>query len=568
MMHNLTLGSLFDGSGGFPLGGMLAGITPIWASEIEPFPIRVTSKRIPMMKHLGDISRIRGDTVEPVFIITFGSPCTDMSVAGKRAGLGGSQSVLFYEAIRIIMEMRSATNGKYPRYCVWENVPGAFSSNRGEDFRAVREAIIGIVEPNTEVPMPPKNKWAYADSYMGDGWSLAYRTLDAQYWGVPQRRKRIYLVADLNGTSAWKVLFKSEGVSGYSAESFRAWQGAARNTDESPTAASLCLNDQGGMVLGVTEHRTATLRATANHPPCVMDMVAIDNHPQDSRIGLSKDNNVQTLASQMGQGGNNVPLVLKVRLGFQPCSWDGDQTAPTLTANNAGGNQRMPDKDNFNCVLSNDPAVCIQGSIIGREDHNGPNGKGVVEEVSYTLNTVDRHAVYATSTGSFMQTEKDKTPTLTARDYKDPQAVCYGIGRDAFNQGQNALYTPTIQEELQPTLMAKGPGAVAQPDNGYSVRRLTPTECARLQGFPDWWCSSLETENPSEAEISQWRDIFETHRRITDPEKKPKTDKQIIKWLKQPYSDSAEYKMWGNGVALPNVFFVLAGIAYYFEQGG
>ena len=487
--------------------------------------------------------------------------------------------------------MRAATNGEYPRYCVWENVPGAFSSNRGNDFKAVLEAIIGIVAPGTTVPLPEKSRWPYADSYMGDGWSVAYRTLDAQYWGVPQRRKRIYLVADFNGTSAWKVLFKSEGVSGYSAESFRAWQRASGNAEGCSTAASLCLNDQGGSVLGVTEHRTATLRATANHPPCVIDnIVSLENHPTDSRIEVSKDEKVQTLTSRMGTGGNNVPLVLKVRSGcegggkgaliqedksatlscnndqtlFEPCSWNGDQTSPTLTANNAGGNQRMPDKENFNCVI--DPAICIQGSVIGREVENGPNGKGVTEDVAYTLNTVDRHAVYATTTGCFVQTEEDKTPTLTARDYKDPQAVCYGIGRNAFNQAKNASYKPASQEELQPTLMAKGPGAVAQPGNNYSVRRLTPTECARLQGFPDWWCSDLGTESPTENEMFFWRDVFETYRRVTAPEKKHKTDNQIIKWLKKPYSDSAEYKMWGNGVALPCVFFVLAGIAYYYDK--
>ena len=606
MKRNLTLGSLFDGSGGFPLGGMLAGITPIWASEIEPFPIRVTSKRIPTMKHLGDISRIRGDTIEPVSIITFGSPCTDMSVVGKRAGLGGSQSVLFYEAIRIIKEMRSATNGEYPRYIVWENVPGAFSSNRGYDFKAVLEAVIGVVAPGTEVPMPEKGRWAYADVYMGDGWSVAYRTLDAQYWGVPQRRKRIYLVADFNGTSAYQVLFKSEGVSRYSAESFRAWQRATGNTEEGVTAASLCLNDQGGSVMSVTEHRTATLRAMANHPPCVMDNyagafhinqrnegidlknvsgalmanpsdqmqtfitekqladISLDNHPQDSRIGFSKDNKVQTLASKMGEGGNNVPLVLKVRSG---CEGGGKgaliqkNKSATLSCNN--------DQSVFvPCENAADDksSICIQGSIIGREVQNGPNGKGVSEEVSYTLNTVDRHAVYVTTTGSFMQTTKDISPTLAARDYKDPQTVCYGIGRDALNQGKKAKFKSSIKEEIQPTLMEKAPGAVTLPSNGYTIRRLTPTECARLQGFPDWWCNCLETINPSEEEIASWRKIFDTHRRVTSPEKKPKTDKQIIKWLKQPYLDSAEYKMWGNGVALPCVFFVLAGIAYYFDK--
>ena len=179
----LTLGSLFDGSGGFPLGGLLAGITPVWASEIEPFPIRVTTKRLPFMKHYGNISAMDGGKIEPVDIITFGSPCQDMSVAGRRDGLDGSRSCLFYEAVRIIKEMRCATDGRYPRYIVWENVPGAFSSNKGEDFKAVLEAVIGIAEPETEVSMPEKARWPYADLYLGDGWSVAYRTLDAQYWG-------------------------------------------------------------------------------------------------------------------------------------------------------------------------------------------------------------------------------------------------------------------------------------------------------------------------------------------------------------------------------------------------
>lgn len=153
----LTLGSLFDGSGGFPLGGLLASITPVWASEIEPFPIRVTTKRLPFMKHYGNISAMDGGRIEPVDIITFGSPCQDMSVAGRRDGLDGSRSSLFYEAVRIIKEMRCATGGRYPRYIVWENVPGAFSSNKGEDFKAVLEAVIGIAEPETEVPMPEKH---------------------------------------------------------------------------------------------------------------------------------------------------------------------------------------------------------------------------------------------------------------------------------------------------------------------------------------------------------------------------------------------------------------------------
>ena len=194
----LTLGSLFDGSGGFPLGGLLTGqITPVWSSEIEPFAIRVTTKRLPQVKHYGDVSTISGADLPPVDIITFGSPCQDMSIAGKRDGLDGSRSSLFYEAIRIVKEMRCKTNGEKPRFIVWENVPGAFSSNKGQDFKAVLEAVIGVKEPSASVPAPEKKGWPDADYYVGDGWSVAYRVFDAQWWGVPQRRKRIYLVADL-----------------------------------------------------------------------------------------------------------------------------------------------------------------------------------------------------------------------------------------------------------------------------------------------------------------------------------------------------------------------------------
>ena len=210
--NRLTLGSLFDGSGGFPLGGVLAGITPIFNSEIEPFPVRVTEVRFPNMKHYGDVSKLKGSELPPTDIITFGSPCQDMSIAGCRDGLSGSRSSLFYEAIRVIKEMREATNGQYPRYIVWENVPGAFSSNKGEDFRCVLEEVCKVKDSKVSVSKP--SKWENAGRIMGDGYSVAWRLLDAQYWGVPQRRQRIYLVADFDGGSAGKILFESEGLSG------------------------------------------------------------------------------------------------------------------------------------------------------------------------------------------------------------------------------------------------------------------------------------------------------------------------------------------------------------------
>lgn len=229
MKNELTLGSLFDGSGGFPLGGLLAGIKPLWASEIEPFAVRVTTKRLPQMKHYGDVSALNGADLPPVDIITFGSPCQDMSIAGKRSGLDGSRSSLFYEAVRIIKEMRCATNGKYPRFCVWENVPGAFSSNKGEDFRCVLESLCRVRDETVSVPQ--YEKWTAAGEILADGFSIAWRVLDAQYWGVPQRRKRIFLVADFDSECAGKILLESEGLSEYSAEGFKTWQRAAAATE-------------------------------------------------------------------------------------------------------------------------------------------------------------------------------------------------------------------------------------------------------------------------------------------------------------------------------------------------
>ncbi len=659
MNKPLTLGSLFDGSGGFPLGGLLAGITPVWASEIEPFPIRVTTKRLPFMKHYGNISAMDGGEIEPVDIITFGSPCQDMSIAGRRDGLDGSRSSLFYEAVRIIKEMRCATDGRYPRYIVWENVPGAFSSNKGEDFKAVLETVIGIAEPNAEMPMPEKARWPYADLYMGDGWSVAYRTLDAQYWGVPQRRRRIYLVADLAGGSAGKILFESEGLSGYSAEGFRSWQRAAGGftpcagatgfdgyngsltDDTSATLGVNCgmstgrngivLNDQGGDRMEVSEDIAATLRAENHrHPPCVMESAGFctehsaksrtigyeeecsptlragvvpatvyENHSQDTRYTGPLDV-APIVSSTYGMGGNNQPFVvsdnapctMKIRSGCEgggkgalvqtdksaTLSCNNDQTvfvpfgissyqshamlsdnphsgiyeaetARTLDGNggnpscNQGGiavvaftqNQRdeVRDLGDHSAVVcasagTKQQTFVLQGSMIGRSEKNGPQGSGVNEDVCFTLDTADRHAVYAMTTGSFTQVEKNQSPAIMARDYKDPNVVC--------------------------------------PAGGYTVRRLTPTECARLQGFPDNWCADLGTEKPTDEEMYFWHKVFRTYSEVTGC--KMKSDKQVAKWLKDPYSDSAEYKMWGNGVALPCVWFVLCGIVWYAQSCG
>ena len=603
-MNKLTLGSLFDGSGGFPLGGLLSGITPVWASEIEPFPIRVTTKRLPFMKHYGDVSRMDGRKIEPVDIITFGSPCQDMSIAGRREGLDGSRSSLFYEAVRIVKEMRCATDGRYPRYIVWENVPGAFSSNKGADFQSVLEEICSV--KGYEIDPARPERWANAGEIVADDFSLAWRVFDAQYWGVPQRRKRIYLVADFAGGSAGKILFESEGVSGYTPQGFCPWKGTAGTFEESVGASGcVCLNDQGGSRMDVTEEVAETLRAENHgHPPCVMGAAGFctehssqargigyeeetsptlragtvpaavyENHSQDTRYTGPLET-APTVNATYGMGGNNQPFVvetpktLKIRSG---CEGGGkgaliqDNKSATLGCNNdqalfvpkvygicskdsnamksdnpksgfyEAETSRCLDANGGNptCNQGGMAVVALQGSMIGRADKNGPQGSGVNEDVSFTLDAADRHAVaYCMTTGSYTQTLKEQSPTLMARDYKDPPVV----------------------NETEPE---------------YIVRRLTPTECARLQGFPDWWCAGLGTDEPTEDEIEFWTEVFEIHRSVMGTSSKPKSRNQIVKWLKNPHSDSAEYKMWGNGVALPNVYFVLSGIVYYaqFSEG-
>lgn len=635
----LTLGSLFDGSGGFPLGGLISGITPLWASEIEPFPIRVTTKRMPWVKHYGDVSAISGADLPPVDIITFGSPCQDMSVAGKRSGLDGERSSLFYQAVRIVKEMRCKTNGKYPRFIVWENVPGAFSSNKGEDFKAVLASVCSVKADSVSIPVPPKRKWTGAGHIdVAEGFDIAWRTFDAQYWGVPQRRKRIYLVADFDGGSAGKILFESEGVSGYPPQSFSPWKRTAAGAEKSIGASSLCLNDQGGQQMNVTENLTATLRATSNHPPLVFE-----NHGQDTRY-KGPLYVAQTVLSTYGTGGNNQPFVLetpktlKIRSG---CEGGGkgaliqENKSATLSCNNdqtvfvpkcygicsKDSNSMKSDNPhsgfyeaetsrcldanggNPSCNQGGMAVVAVQGSMIGRAEKNGLQGSGIGEDVSFTLNTADRHVVaFCEKTATLSANDGPKGPS--GQQLKNPESnfVCeevYGIDRAAFNQGQNAKFGFAVEEKLEPTIVAKGPGAVAHStyssskasfftevseemtntlvatdykdppivndENAmdYIVRRLTPTECARLQGFPDWWCDDLGTENPTDEDISYWTEVFETHRKLVGTSKKPKTENQIVKWLKNPHSDSAEYKMWGNGVALPNVCFVLSGIVYY-----
>lgn len=604
MHKNLTLGSLFDGSGTFPMAGILSGITPIWASEIEPFPIRVTTKRLPYVKHLGDINHINGAEIEPVDIITFGSPCTDLSVAGKRAGLNAERSGLFFQAVRIIKEMRCATNDKYPRFAVWENVGGAFSSNSGEDFRCILEEFCKVKDPTISVPKP--EKWTKAGEIVGDDFSVAYRTFDAQYWYTPQRRMRIYLVADFDGGCAPKILFESESLSGYSAESVRAWKETARSLADcsGTTGAGLVFSNHGQDTrfkgpVEVAETISASYGTGGNNQPFVVESAGFcTEHSAKARgIGFEEETSPKLRAGV-------VPATLKIRcghgIGGRGALIQEDKSA-TLSCNNdqtlfvpkaygicsKHSNSMMSDnpKSGFyeadtarTIDTSNQSASKNQGGIVvveGNGSRPSHHGDGYKEsDTMYTLNCTENHA------------------------------VSYGIGRPAMNQGYNARFSFQIEEEKSPTLVASGAGGIAHPKYStsksshhtiaekekantlvasdykdpplvndstpeieYIVRRLTPQECALLQGMPTWWCDGLETENPTEEEIDWWYDVFETHRKAMGKSSKPKSHKQVEKWLKNPYSDSAAYKMWGNGIYIGNAWFVLAGIAYYADIG-
>ena len=691
----MKLLSLFDGSGGFPLAGAMCGIIPVAASEVEPFPIRVTTKRFPNMKHLGDISKINGAEIEPVDVITFGSPCQDLSVAGKRKGLNHSElgdeettrSGLFMEAIRIIREMKEATNGEYPTFAVWENVPGAYSSNKGEDFRIVLEELEKTACNGANiVPKPPKGKWLNAGEIVGDNYSIAWRTLDAQFWGVPQRRRRIYLVADFRGKRAGKILFEREGLRGNFTQSGTQGQGTAGNAENGTGAAdgaeciafdtynmvpiltaelgiasrdgghcyeniagTLRANagdnqlsvvysvDQGGgkSSCNIQEDKTPTLTCTHGGSPAVA--YAVENHPADSRVNIDDSGKVQTLTSRMGTGGGNVPLVMEKSAGFKPgqgvkahgMGYE-EECSPTLLSGQGTG-----------------VVICLQGNGIDRADTAGCNGKGWKEDTSYTLNTVDRPAVAYSLDSLASNSMKSKNPHSGCRvvdkaktldtSTQDPSknqggicvVQCISLDRAAYNQGINAQYDIGIDDSgTAHTLVAKGPGAVCcetfhcnteqemtppikardykdpllvcygigngqadqtglnkekvgclncmhdqqavliETEPHYIVRRLTPLECCRLQGFPDWWCSNLETDNPTESDIEFWREVFETHRTVISGTSKPKTDKQIIKWLKDPYSDSAIYKMWGNGICLQNALYVMQGISEHLSMEG
>ena len=566
----MTLGSLFDGIGGFPLAAVHCGGVPVWASEIEPFPMRVTKLRFPDMIHVGDITKLDGAKLPPVDVICGGSPCQDLSVAGLRKGLAGERSGLFMDQVRIVKEMRAEDERRgvsddfiRPRYLVWENVPGAFSSANGEDFRAVIEEIVHIKDSTCHVPRPDTGRWESAGAaILGDQFSLAWRVLDAQYWGVAQRRRRIFLVADFGGLTAPKILFEQErllrdpaegqgqgkgvtaaagnssadsggsrvaeekqvdifafhinqreetinlnGISGalmattnmqmqtFVAEGMRKFESAEKKEE------CLCLNDQGGERMDVSVDITATLRAgMSGHPPLVMGI-------QQGSAGTEEIPD-PALTEEAETGGNNQQILFENH-GIDARYTGPHEVAPTMSARYGTGGNNVP-------LVSDMPeSYCIAGNIIDREVQNGGNGLGCQPDISYTLTSADRHAVFSRQrSDEFLQNRV--TATQSARQHKDAtDLVCEPYQNTVGTIGY------TDHKGINNQYVSEDKCIV---ENRKLIRRLTPLECERLQGFPDHW-----TDIPGA-------------------------------------SDSARYKALGNSVAIPCVDFVLRGIAYFLRK--
>ncbi len=549
----LTLGSLFDGIGGFPLCAALSGITPIWAAEVDPACIAVTKQRFPNMKHLGDVSKINGADIPPVDIITFGSPCQDLSVAGERKGLkhvdSGSdettRSGLFIDAIRIVYEMREATNGRSPTYIVWENVEGAFNSSGGRDFQTVLEKIT-----KTHIPVPQSGKWAKAGVVRGGGVCTAWRLLDAQYWGVPQRRKRIYLIGSFGSDSAAEILFEYDSVQRYLAP--RKKQGQS-----TPTALEKSV---GGTSYGVDCYN------------------------------CSVSNNEATLGANCGKSTGRTVIVSENSLCYDARVNGDGMTSPTITGDH---NSRVTDY------------TTLVMQTAGFHGDNSITAAGVEmrEEQSPTLTTTKRaDVVYAIGNGQSAQTGLHEL-TYALDCMHDQQAVIYTIDRAAFNQGENALYEPRISDDgINSTLVAKGPGAIAygidcrnckenenlfptlqaKGNGGISlnfygavmyklyltlkwiVRRLTPRECERLQGYPDDWTVLPKISEMSDTDYEFYKAAFLLDKVIRGkPTAKEPDKKQLIRWYNGLDNDGARYRMLGNSLAIPCALRVIGYIADY-----
>lgn len=522
------------------------------------------------MIHLGDITKIHGDQIEPVDCITFGSPCQDLSIAGRRAGLAGGRSGLFVDAVRIIREMRKATNGMYPTFAIWENVPGAFSSNGGEDFRAVLEELASVEQPDAIVPRPPRGgRWSKAGAIAGAGWSLAWRQLDAQHWGVPQRRKRIALVVDFAGGRAGEILFERESLPGHPDQSIPTWKEIARltkncsagndrvvaeggrnaaytlkirsgcagggkgalvQTEKTGTLSTLqdqtlfqpavaykvqALNDQGGGKMDVSYDVVGTLRANAKgHDPIVLDVLPFDTTQLTSPQNGSNPHWGDP-CHPLAASAHTPSAVVKV---FDARGSGDGQIVPTITGDHES---RITDYtaiavDLYNGAVTGNTATAI--TCRSTAPNSGPK---VIE--SYGIGNGQAHS----------SVTKEKSGTLDTMH--DAQAVAI--------EHAGCLTPWDVQSRRIFSEYGKWPALYSGEGGGHGyvftlrwiVRRLTPMECERLQGYPDGW-----------TDIGEWTDT---------------------KGKKHKAADSPRYKALGNSIALPQWFWIVQKMKPYMGDG-
>lgn len=432
-MGQITLGSLFDGIGGWQLAAIRNGVKPVWSSEIEPFPIAVTKVHFPFTRQLGDISKIKAGDIEPVDIICAGSPCQDLSIAGKRAGLGDrgndytTRSGLFRAAIDIVHGMRERTNGKYPSFFVWENVPGAFSTNKGRDFKAVLEEI-----GQNSISIPGSDKWAAAGMVKFPTCRIEWRILDAQYWGVPQRRRRIFLVADFttSGSSSSEILFECQSLQRNPETSERSKEGASSGATGSAhqTGVTLCFSTQASIKDSnpILEECAPTMRGSVRLGVLSTKDMVFENHGRDARIKgpLTKG---PAITAYAGTGGNNLPFVSHCLIvnqggGQNYGKGEGGTTEATCYANSSYSTW---EKSN----------ICATQRAIG----------GILGGGSETLVQVK---------------------AIDCRNFRE--TITSGTLQSKASGG----YSLNFQNPIR---------------LGSIVRRMTPLECERIQGLPDGW---------------------------------------------------------------------------------
>jgi DNA (cytosine-5)-methyltransferase 1 len=606
----ITLGSLFDGIGGFPYAASFFGIKPLWASEVMPQAISVTRRHFPHMEHVGDITSLDGAALAPVDIITFGSPCQDLSVAGRRAGLLGARSGLFTEAIRIIDEMREKTNGRYPSYAVWENVPGALSSTGGRDFQAVLEAFA-----KTEIPVPLSGRWAGAGMVRGDGVDIAWRVFNACLWGVPQRRRRIFLVADFGGRRAGEILFVEAGLRGHPAPGGQARKGAARDacrgasgTVRDPLMAFAANQRDEVRDLGIRSGALAAnpgmKQQTFIAERCLTpwDVQSRRIHPEDSQWPAmysagggahgyaavrsdclnpwdtqqahvsTQGGAAPTLSGADGGGGRNPaglvlvspstapslnpaitmrlregckgggkgPLLQRERSGALATHGDQYLFAPAVFGDAAGSDtpvaafgfdlQQITSKTNRSALKEVQPALCAAGNphVVTTGAHPeaaAPDPIPIHDKATRHRGGGVTRGGDGSGNGLGVGEAGGPAPTLTSGDHH--LVAAFSRQRfDLFREQDVASTQAASQCKGATDIVCKdtsGTGHKESAHAGYIVRRLTPTECERLQGFPDGW-----TRLGVASEV---------------------------------ISDTRRYQMLGNSLAIPCVSFVLGNIA-------